>query len=239
MIHHFNSLDSTNAYALAHAGELAHGDLVVAATQTAGRGRRERTWFSPDSANFYGTFVVKPQSPLLEPTVLVQLAAVAIADALPDFHLPDAWIKWPNDVCVDDRKLAGVLIESAAVDGKEVFAVGIGVNLNMPPNELSQIDQPATSVAVETGKTVDPVRFAEAMHRILRGLWDLVANGRAKEIHKRWAADNPLIGKTVEITGDSKPVKGTVLELRKDGALVLQTNHGKQQFLAGNVSLEL
>ncbi|MCB1136434.1 MAG: biotin--[acetyl-CoA-carboxylase] ligase [Chlamydiia bacterium] len=140
---HFEVIDSTNTWArhaLASLDPLAL-TVVTAKQQTAGRGRQGRTWFSPPGVNLIMTLVLFDS---IDPGQLTQVMALAVAE---ETH---GKVKWPNDVLREGKKLAGVLCETASKPA-EARILGVGVNVNMSDEDLSQIDQPATSLRACTG----------------------------------------------------------------------------------------
>lgn len=151
---YLDQIDSTQAYAKLHAAEFDPERLtcIIAEEQTGGRGRFQRKWHSPRGVNLYVTFYFV--LPLHAPHVgsLAQVMAYTLATLLSELNPK---VKWPNDVQINGKKVAGILCET--VFGKERIEcfLGIGVNVNMGPEELESIDQPATSLKQETGKTWD------------------------------------------------------------------------------------
>ena len=147
--------DSTNTYVVKHFAELPDGMLICAGRQTAGRGRRGRVWFSPEGVNIYATLVVKtPGKPFLAGAV-VGLAGLRLAREL----APDAasFLKWPNDIYLGTRKLAGILCEGAGVHNGTLtgIAAGIGINVNQEQSALDALDRPAVSLAAAADRTWD------------------------------------------------------------------------------------
>jgi len=153
--HFVPTTESTNLVASRMAAADAADGLVVAAdTQTNGRGRLARTWFSPPGVNIYASVLIRPR---VEPAVAPQVAlltALAVVRALREVHPElDAGIKWPNDVYLSGRKVAGILCEmSAEVDYVHHLVVGIGMNVNMPRDQFPAcLAEIATSLRAETG----------------------------------------------------------------------------------------
>ena len=159
-IHFFETLDSTNTYAVRHFDELSDGDLVVAKKQTAGRGRLNRKWISTEG-NLFASFVIK--EPFSEPfyaTMVSSLSVVAAIHKLYPGITPE--IKWPNDVILNGKKICGVLCEGVIREGKlKGIICGIGVNLNFTQEELDSIDQPAISLSVAVGEKIILKNFSE------------------------------------------------------------------------------
>lgn len=145
---HFESLESTNRWAKEHAATLDFEKItcITASEQTAGRGRFSRKWFSPSGQNIYASYVftVPPGSSYL--SNLGQILIYSCAMALKEKGF-ETKIKWPNDLLIQKRKVAGVLSETFPLNGETVVILGIGLNVNMQKEFLRRIDQPATSLA--------------------------------------------------------------------------------------------
>ena len=223
--------DSTNTQAktLAAAGA-AEGTLVVAAVQHAGRGRRGHDWFSPPGG-LYVSLVLRPRLAPLEAPKLTLLAGVAAAEALLGVGLAGVHIKWPNDLLVGRRKIAGLLTEvSMEMDALSYAVVGLGLNVNtdrFPP----ELRQGATSVLLEIGK---PISRAELLRRFLTRFEDLYAvavREGFEDVLNRWRALTRMLGKqTVVRSGDTR-YEGTVKDIDSNGMLVLVDAHGRTHTL--------
>lgn len=148
-------LDSTNDELVRriaqHGAGFASGTLLAANMQTAGRGRHQRRWLAEAGKNLLFSFYLKSDAPLMTVPSLTMAVAMGIDDALQDLGVRSA-LKWPNDVLVEDKKICGILSEGIAGLG---VVVGIGLNVNMGPAALAEVDRPATSVWVETGRVHD------------------------------------------------------------------------------------
>lgn len=224
-----------------HAAELAaqgapEGTLVVAERQTRGRGRRARPWVS-QSGNLFASIVVRPRVPPGRAAEIGFIAAVAVAETVAEM-LPGAAavrVKWPNDVLVNDRKAAGLLLEAApatAAGTVESLVVGVGVNLrHHPPDAL----YPATSVAEEGGEP----RSAEVAAGMLYGhfarglaVW---RNAGFAPVRAAWLARAAGLGERVTVRLDSETLTGVFKDLDSDGALVLSQGTGSRRIVAGDV----
>jgi BirA family biotin operon repressor/biotin-[acetyl-CoA-carboxylase] ligase len=228
-IRKFDILDSTNEEArrLAEAGEA--GPLwIVAREQSAGRGRRGREWISA-RGNLFTTLLLRPGRAADVCAQLSFVAALATGDAVASFA-PSARIalKWPNDVLLDGRKVAGILLESAGSAGGravEWLAVGIGINL---ANHPAGTDMPATSLAAATGRAPDA---DDALAR-LAARWDAwyeawMKNG-FQPIRVAWLARATGLGERVSARLADREVQGVFESLAEDGALILREATGKQ-----------
>jgi BirA family biotin operon repressor/biotin-[acetyl-CoA-carboxylase] ligase len=214
---HFRVTDSTNerARALAAAGA-PHGTLVTADEQSAGRGRQGRIWSAP------------PKSAVLMSVVLRDLretlplaAAVAVCEALP----VDARIKWPNDVWIDGRKLAGILVEGRPQEGWAVLGIGLNVTTERFPAELN-----ATSLRL-AGLSVTP---AAALASLLGSLEGWLARP-AEEVLAAWRARDALLGSTVRWADGS--MEGVAAGVDDAGALIVDAPDGRVTLDAGEVHL--
>lgn len=228
--HFHDELGSTNdeAARLAEAGA-PHGTTIVAAAQTAGRGRLGRSWFSPPGAGLYASVIVR--APRAAP-LLTLAGGVAIAEGIRVAALLPAEIKWPNDIVVDcglgrRRKLAGILTEGASgKDGLQHVVVGFGINL-LPTAYPPDIADRATSIAAELGRAVDaPAILAECLAALAQRVAELAA-GNHLDVLGRWMTLSPsATGARVECEGLHGAVKGTTAGVAEDGALLVRT-HGR------------
>ena len=227
----FAELESTNRHASAHLRELADGDVIQAATQTAGHGRLQRRWLSHVPGNLCISLVLKPRhaAPAALPLAnLSQLLALGVCRVL-DAHGAPATIKWPNDVLVDGRKIAGLLAETVfqGASGLVGMVLGLGVNLNLAAEMLETIDQPATSLSVVTGKPVEVAAFRDAVLRDFFTACDEFLVSGFGMIREAYLARCRFLGTAVEIRrGQDAPLRGVAQGLTPDGALELMTADG-------------
>lgn len=160
----FQSLDSTNTWAKQHATLLDPHQItcITAQEQTAGRGRFQRKWISPQGVNLYITYFFRiPSSSSFLPN-LGQLLSISCCKLLEHFRfIPQ--IKWPNDVLVDGKKIAGVLCETVSLQENLAVALGIGININMDCSTITGIDQPATSLQMLSGQEWS---LDESLHKL-------------------------------------------------------------------------
>jgi BirA family biotin operon repressor/biotin-[acetyl-CoA-carboxylase] ligase len=237
-LHALETVDSTNVVAFRLAVEGAeHGELVVAEQQTNGRGRRGRSWSSPGRLNLYCSFVLRPELPPQRAPELTLLAAVAVAESLRSMAVP-ADIKWPNDLLVGRRKVAGILTElSADPDRIHFVVVGIGVNLNARqedfPPELAEV---ATSVLEVTGQPVARAAFVAGLAKRLEDWLDLHAAQGFGPVRERWRALSATLGQEVLVTSERREIRGVAVDVDEDGALRIRKSDGtEERVLAGDV----
>jgi BirA family transcriptional regulator, biotin operon repressor / biotin---[acetyl-CoA-carboxylase] ligase len=235
----FDSLPSTNLEAARRAieGE-PEGIYVVAREQTAGRGRLERNWISPQDAGLYFSIILRPQFDQRFWPLLTLMAAVAVHDALLAACALETDIKWPNDILANGRKLCGILAETVETSSGRAVVVGIGVNLtnNSFPAELDEI---ATSIESATGRTSDLEVVLEVLVRELTKLYQILQEQFGPEsIVREWCARSSYAqGKRIRVIQDNESFVGTTCGLEGDGALRVETGEGRIKVIrAGDVS---
>jgi len=235
----FTETDSTNVQArrIAEEGGI-EGTVVVADQQIAGRGRLGRRWESPAGVNLYCSILLRPQIPVQQAPQLTFLSAVTVVETLKDVCQLSAEVKWPNDILVNGAKISGLLNEMSAETEQIHFVIlGVGINLNMTANQFPDgLNYPATSVLLETGKSVDRLVFLRAfLQRLDLYYAEFLQEGFAP-IRGRWENLCKLINVQVEVDQGSHRYCGTVVGLDVDGALRLQLNNGKvERILAGDI----
>ncbi len=163
---HFASIDSTNTYAKQHYGTFAPDEItcITADQQTAGRGRYQRKWVSPPGGNIYATFYFRLPAQTRHLGSLAQIIAYSYASLL----LREGFqpkIKWPNDILLNGKKCSGVLCETVFQKEMVDIFLGIGINVNLDAATAAQIDQPATSLAIETGKRWDQKEILKKLQK--------------------------------------------------------------------------
>lgn len=239
-LHVFDAVGSTNdeAARLAEAGA-TEGTTVVATTQTAGRGRLGRHWFSPPDAGLYVSVIVRDRraAPLLTLAAGVAIAAgIRSATALP------VEIKWPNDVVIDRglgrrRKLAGILTEaSSAPEGLHYMIVGFGINL-LPSAYPPEIGDRATSLAAELDRPIDAgMLLSECLAALAEGVAQLT-EGNGQAVLTRWRELSPSsVGARVEFEGAGGALRGITAGIADDGALLVRVGDRIEAVRSGQVS---
>lgn len=238
-IHYFEEVDSTNVFAARRAREGApEGEVVIAETQIRGKGRLGRHWLSPPYMNLYMSVILRPGLAAADTPQLTLASAVAVAETVEPFLRPPPEIKWPNDILVAGKKLAGILTESSCEGDRVLFViVGIGVNLNFPREAMPEaIRERATSLMIATGRRVDRSDFArQLIHNLDRCYGDLNENGFA-DVARRWESYFRLKGKKVRVESSGGAVHGKAVGIDGEGALLLEEEGGEiRRIFAGDV----
>jgi BirA family biotin operon repressor/biotin-[acetyl-CoA-carboxylase] ligase len=216
------------------------GVVVLAEAQSRGRGRLGRKWTSPAGKGLWFSVLLRPDMRPQAVTQLTVAAATALARAVRQHTGLTPEIKWPNDILLRGRKLAGILTElSAELDQVKHVILGIGLNVNLAASDFPpDLRKLATSLLLETGK---PQRRADVAAAILRELdrdYGRLRQRRFAELAGEWAAQCTTIGRRVRIQLGPHVVEGLAEALNEDGALLLRTEHGHlEAILSGDVTL--
>ena len=207
---------------LAESGE-PEGVVVATEEQSAGRGRFDRAWVSPRGQNLHLTALLRPTAAQLP---FVNMAAtLATAHAASRFCDAQATVKWPNDVRVGGRKIAGILIETAVTGQGLTYAlVGIGLNVNFDPADHPEIADLATSIRRETGRTADRSAVLETLLARFDDLYAEVRRGES--LTDRWAATLETLGRRVRLDWQGREVEGLAESVDDRGNLVLRLADG-------------
>ncbi|MHB8875967.1 MAG: biotin--[acetyl-CoA-carboxylase] ligase [Myxococcaceae bacterium] len=237
-IHHRESLPSTNEFAMRLAAEGAfHGEVVICETQTAGRGRRGRAWISPPGLNLYFSAILRPELPPQRAPELTLVAAVAVAETLREAGA-EAGIKWPNDVHVGGRKIAGILTELAADTERVHYVVlGVGVNLNSTPSDFpDELRESATSLLQARSQRVPRALFTAALLTRLEHWLDLHAEEGFAPVRTAWKELASTLGHEVRVRTERTELRGVAEDIDASGALLVRTSGGAlERVLAGDV----
>jgi len=240
-IFHFSDTDSTNIRAehLANEGT-PEGAVVVAECQMRGKGRRGRIWFSPPGEGIYASVILRPQISPNEAPKLTLMASVAVAETVLSYAPMDVGIKWPNDVLIKGRKVAGILTEiSAEMDRVHHVIIGIGLNVNTPSENFPpDIRDEATSLFIETG-TIFPRAgiLRTCLERLEKQYETFKAHG-FDPVMNRWKQLTDIIGKRISVDVIDTTHPGLVHDISEDGFLILRDQDGSlRRIISGDVSL--
>lgn len=231
-------VDSTQSVAFELAAEGAPDRTVVVADyQAAGRGRRGRAWDAPAGTSLLASILVRPSGPPARWGGYSLASALAVADALARVAGLGARLKWPNDVLVGGRKIAGILLESrlpaaGGPGGAGVIAVGIGVNLGQRAFPAGLAAR-ATSVTVETGRVVERDAALTALLDAFDGWRARLEREGLAPVRERWLALADTIGRRVTVDG----ISGVAVDLDADGALVLEDGARRHRVVAGELEV--
>ena len=217
------------------------GVVVFAESQTRGRGRLGRKWISPVRKGLWFSILLRPDLRPQEATQLTVASATALRRAIESETGLKPEIKWPNDILIGGKKVAGILTECRAeLDRVKHVILGIGVDVNLNANEFPpELRKPATSLKIESGKTIDRADLAAAILRELDRDYMRVCAGKFASLADEWEEHCTTIGKNVSVQIGGRKIRGHAESLDDDGALLLRTEHGRlERIVGGDVTLE-
>jgi BirA family transcriptional regulator, biotin operon repressor / biotin---[acetyl-CoA-carboxylase] ligase len=229
-LRHVTEIDSTNEEAKRRAAAGAATGLVIwADRQSAGRGRRGRAWQSP-SGNLYCSILLRPDKPAIEVAQLSFAAALAVCEALP--AVLALRCKWPNDVLIAGKKVAGILLESEAAGGNVgALIIGFGINLESHPEGT---ETPATSLAAVGIRTTPGAVLADLCRHFLTWYQTWHDRGFAP-LREAWLGRARALGSEIRVRYGAYEMRGRFVDLDASGALVLETSEGRRRISAGDV----
>lgn len=237
------SVDSTNKYAKEHIQEFSDRTVIYTDCQTSGRGRLERKWSFMGRDNIYASLILKPSSEMKEIySNLTQLLCVVLAQTFEEYGVRPT-IKWPNDIQINGKKISGILAESVGVnDGKigryrlEGLVLGFGVNLNTKIENLSKIDQPATSLNIETGEMIDKKIFLKKVLEKFCLLYDRFIENGFLLIREDYIRRAGFLNKEVTVRVFDKTISGIAKDITDNGALkLIDKNNEEHVLLIGDI----
>ena len=229
------TVDSTNRYARALAQQgAAHGTLVLADEQTAGRGRRGRGWISPAGEGVFMTLILRPQAHPSQVALLSLLTALAVAEGIAAETGLDARIKWPNDIVVSGRKVCGMLLEMNA-DEQSVHDVVAGIGINVHQTAFApEIAQTASSLDLLSGKRQNRA----ALVRAFLTAFERVSDMDADDMMRAYRTRSATLGQRVQVIALGGTYTGTAEAVTDSGALVVLGDDGeRREVLAADVSV--
>ncbi len=238
-VHYYQRLESTNSMARILADQSNEGTIVIAEEQTAGRGRRGRSWISESGENLTFSVILKPHIGLPHLGIVSLYACLSVAEAIESITGKRPEVKWPNDVLVDGMKCCGILSESI-IDGgtKTTIITGIGLNVNQSafPGELTHS---ATSLLLAASTRFDRADVLVAILERMEKWYTFVQTQQYEVIRSAWLNYATFIGKQVSITDGSETIAGIAVTVERNGELVLSQNGVNRRFAVGDLTLRV
>ncbi len=241
-IHFFTEVESTNdvLFKLARGGA-PHGTVVIAESQTKGKGRLSRQWSSPPGCNIYASIALRPPiEPVYAPQITL-MAGVAVADLLSGYCAGAVTLKWPNDVQIGGKKVCGILAEMSASDkgGVDFIVIGIGINVNIRRMTFDEsIRAIATSLAEEAGRDISRLDLAAKLFDRFDVLYSRLLDSGFGFIKDAWLSYCDMVGKQARVIFKDDIASGKVLGVDNFGALIISDEKGEiRRVIAGDASV--
>lgn len=230
-------IDSTNQYLLDRLNELQPGDACIAEYQQAGRGRRGRKWFSPFGANLYLSMYWRLEQGPAAAIGLSLVIGIVMAEVLHDLGAEQVRVKWPNDLYLQDRKLAGILVELTGKTGDAAqIVIGAGINLSMRQVEADVVNQGWINLQ-EAGIKIDRNMLAVRLITELRLALEQFEKDGLAPFLSRWEKLDNFINRPVKLIIGEREIQGISRGIDEQGALLLEQNGAIKAWVGGEISL--
>lgn len=236
---HLETIDSTNDFVKKHIDEIENLTFVYADRQTSGRGRLERKWIDTGEDNLFLTIVIKPEennTDLSHIPNYTQYLCVILSMVLEEEFNLNPKIKWPNDILINNNKIAGILAEGTTKGANfSGLALGVGVNLNTSKENLDNIDKPATSIFNETGRKISKEMFIEKLYSKFCLMYDRFVCEGFTSIQNEYVKRAQFIGENISINILGELHNGLAEGISKDGSLILREDNKINKYYIGDI----
>lgn len=231
-VEYYEKTDSTNTRAKKN-HDMPDGTLFIAEIQREGRGRQQKEWLSPKETGIWMSLLLKPNTEPASISAITLIAGLAVCKGLPC----EAKIKWPNDVIIGTKKVAGILTEmSAEADAVHYVVCGIGINVNMTAF-TGELEDKATSIYIETGKTFKRARIVACIMNEFETLYkDFLEHGLTNIIND-YKENCATIGREIRVIYNNREITGTAVSVDNDGSLIVDSGGEQIKVRSGEVSV--
>lgn len=240
-IKHFESVSSTNDIAWQEAiNGSPEGTVICADYQTQGRGRLGRKWLAPKGSSILASVILRPQIEAAESQLVTVIGTLAICDTIENVTGIKTLVRFPNDCVINGRKVAGVLVESRFISGRQdLFILGVGINVNIRKTEFGVLSKIATSLNIETGKDISCQLLLKNFIEALDKWYETLHTRDFKRISNAWRDRSYILGKKVVISQNGGTASGVVSEIDPIAGIVLRTEQGMLHGFKGEHITEL
>lgn len=234
-IFYFNTLPSTNSIAKQKIKEnIPEGTVIVSEVQTNGKGRKNRTWYSPKGGLWFSV-VLYPHIPPQNGMLITMASSVSVAQAIKKITGLNPIVKWPNDLLLKGKKICGILTElDAEMDRINYAVVGIGINVNNPLSK--ELQEKATSLIQETGAPVSGVKLLRSILKYLDRNYGKLISKEHDSIRELWFSHTNIIGRKIQVQDEKTVVEGVVTDVDISGCLILDTEDGRVRVVSGDLT---
>ena len=239
--HYFESIDSTQNQALSMSFDKNNnGTVIVAEKQNSGRGRTGRKWESPRGGIWFSV-ILHPKFDIAVATLFPLAASLALSEAIEKTMNIKTELKWPNDVTIEGKKVAGILVDVTLESNRiEELVLGVGINFAVKSKQIEELFKGnpnfygATSLS-ERNKETKPIELLRSFLIELDEIYFILNAGKTKQIIIDWTKRSSTIGKEVEIITENEKIRGRAIKIDPDGALVVSENNKNKRIVAGDV----
>jgi len=223
----FDDISSTHTYLHEHYQMFAPGTLVVSNSQSEGRGRHKRSWFSPKNKNLYFNLLVSLENVFPQHySQITQIAAIELAKILLEYGLEVA-VKWPNDLLFQKQKICGVLSEVISKGDQKLLSLGMGVNANADLEDFNALQKPATSLKIIFGKPINRLFLLQKFISNFEVAMLKLQKEGFLPWKKDWMGMENFLGETAHIIEGTKRIEGRIRGVNNNGSLLFQKSSGE------------
>ncbi|MDH3488834.1 MAG: biotin--[acetyl-CoA-carboxylase] ligase [Nitrosopumilus sp.] len=240
-VYYFDSIDSTQNQALKIASDpINNGAVIIASKQTGGKGRSGRRWISP-KGGIWTSIILQPKFDISIITLFPIASSLALSIAIEKIFSVTPELKWPNDLTINGKKIAGILVDASLESNKiESLVLGVGINFNVNVKEIEKTLKQTPNfygVASLSEQKIDvkPIQLVKIFLEELEILYNELNAKQIKKIISEWSKRSSTIGKNVELNTEDIKIKGKAIRIDEDGALVVLDNDKMHRIIAGDI----
>ncbi len=239
--YYFDSIDSTQNQALKMADSIENeGAIIIAAKQTGGRGRSGRKWISP-KGGIWISIILHPKFDISITTLFPIASALALSIAIEKTFSIKPELKWPNDITIKGKKVAGMLVDASLESNKiENLVLGVGINFDVNVKQIEKMlkNTPnfyGVASLKEHKQKIKPIQLIQTFLVELEKIYKLLNEKKIKKIISEWTSRSSTIGKNVELNTIDKKIKGKAIKIDDDGSLIVSENNNSHKIIAGDI----
>jgi BirA family biotin operon repressor/biotin-[acetyl-CoA-carboxylase] ligase len=240
--YYFDSIDSTQKQAMKMSSdEASNGTIIIAEKQTSGKGRLGRKWISPKGGIWF-SIILHPKFDISVITLFPIASALALSNAIEKTLNIKSEVKWPNDITIKGKKVAGMLVDASLESNKiENLVLGVGINFDVDVKQIEKILRGTPNFygvasLSEQNKTIKPILLVQSFLTELEQMYDLLNMGDTKKIIRDWTKKSSTIGQNIELHTENGKIKGKAIRIDDDGALVISENNKSRRVTSGDIT---
>jgi len=241
-IYYFDKIDSTQSFAATIANNKAEdGAIIISETQDSGKGRLGRNWVSP-RGGIWLSIILHPRFDVAKITLIPLVAAIALSSAIQKTLDVKTELKWPNDVTLRGKKIAGMIIDASIESSSiESLILGVGINFRVNPAEIEKKIRKkenfyGVATLVSQNDKTKPAKLVQMFLEEFEKTLDFLSNGKINKIIKDWTANSSTIGKTITLSTSNGKITGKAIRLDTDGGLIIMHKSKPIKIMAGDIS---
>ncbi|MBI4131862.1 MAG: biotin--[acetyl-CoA-carboxylase] ligase [Nitrosarchaeum sp.] len=241
-VYYFDSIDSTQTQAMKIASDEANnGTVIIAEKQTGGKGRLGRKWISP-KGGIWLSIILHPEFDISVITLFPIASALALSNAIEKTLNIKSELKWPNDITIKGKKVAGMLVDASLESNKiENLILGVGINFNVDVKQIEKILKNTPNFygiasLSEQNKTVKSILLVQSFLMELEQIYNLLNTGYTKKIIRDWTRRSSTIGQNIELSTENGKIRGKAIRIDEDGALVILENKKNRRITSGDIT---